>query len=50
MTYATYKYVRLTEVLDYQVNFVNEEFYYDSNFTFYEGFAVAAAVTSYDGE
>ena len=29
---------------------MSEEHYYNSNFTFSDGFAVAAAVTSYDGE
>ena len=50
VSYAAYKWVRLRDIVDYQVTFINEDHYYDSNFTFHDGFAVAAAVTSYDGE
>mmetsp|Transcript_4251 Transcript_4251/g.5291 ORF Transcript_4251/g.5291 Transcript_4251/m.5291 type:complete len:118 (+) Transcript_4251:34-387(+) len=51
-SYAAFKLHRLMRLVDYQVNIVNEDHYYDSSFTFSqaEGFSVAAAVTAFDGE
>ncbi len=49
--YASYKMLRLSSMRDYQISVVTNEYFYDSSFTFsqIDGFAVAAAVTSYDG-
>ena len=49
--YASYKMLRLSSMRDYQISLVTNEYFYDSSFTFrqIDGFAVAAAVTSYDG-
>lgn len=50
-SYAVYKMTILMDYKDYKINESVKDYFYDAEFTFSEadGFHVAAAVTSFDG-